>query len=84
MLKFTFKLSKSLFIFFGRVFLIVGGLVFYSSANALISFISNSDSNSSENHDNGLSFVTDEQSAQMAFDRGEISEAELVYWQEDK
>lgn len=82
MLKYTFKLTKSLLVLFGRISLIIGGLVFFSSLKAIAAFFSSQPEEIDEVPEvNTWSSVNDLQSAQASFSRGETDESTIAhYW----
>ena len=85
MLKFTFLLTKSLLIFLGRVFFILGGLVFSSFVQAALSALNTDTSSGSEETEvsNEATVVHDEISAASAYIQGKISADEYVMFMED-
>lgn len=72
MLKIAFKFTSSLFLLFGRISWILGGLIIYSLGRALVAFLTtDSDEELGER-----TIVVDEFSAKRAFYNGEINQAE--------
>lgn len=86
MLKFAVKFIRSLLVLFGRVFLILTGLVFSSSVNAASTFLSSgSTSENLSTDESDWNTVNDLGSAQNAYANGSINESTMAhYWATEK